>query len=58
MVPGLVSGRGEDWDVDEDRELPFAARVAMLAVLGLILGLFIIVGVGLAFGGGAGVSPG
>jgi hypothetical protein len=43
--------------VDDERELPFPARVARLAVLGVILGVFIVLGIlrGLA---GGGVSPG
>jgi hypothetical protein len=43
--------------VDDERELPFAARVVMLAVLGVILGVFIILGILLGLAG-SGVSPG
>ena len=57
VVPGPEPRRGEDWDVDDERELPFAARLVMLGVLGVILGVFIILGVMLGLAG-SGVSPG
>jgi type IV secretory pathway VirB2 component (pilin) len=57
VVRGPESCRGEDRDVDDERELSFAARVVMVAVLGVILGAFIIVGILLGVAG-SGVSPG